>query len=144
MPDIARVLKEEITRLARKEARTSVLPLTVKIRNLRKTLGDQKQQLAELKRELSRKADKELQVRIDPKTAEPGASRISPGSIRKHRERLKLSQQQLGTLLHVSSLTVSSWENGHSTPREQKRLAIAELRKMGVRDVRERLENLTQ
>ena len=144
MPDVARALREEITRLARKETKAGVQPLAKQIRELRMAVRDQKKQISELRKQLSRKADNQPQAQIDPRAADQKAVRISPGSIKKHRGRLGLSQKQLGLLLGVSSLTVGNWENGHSVPRGQNRLAIAELRRMRVRDAQARLGKLSQ
>ena len=66
--------------------------------------------------------------------------RLSPTSIKKHRTRLKLSQGQLGALLKVNINTIVRWEAGTSMPRARHRAQLAQLRTMGIRQVKEELE----
>jgi DNA-binding transcriptional regulator YiaG len=143
MPDIGRVLKDEITRLARREAKAHSQPLAKQVRDLKKRVRDQEQQIADLKRALARKADRP--TRIAPDDADDGgAVRIPAGSVKKHRERLRLSQREMALLLDVATLTVGNWETGKSDPRGQNRLAFAELRTLGAREAKSRLEPLPE
>jgi DNA-binding transcriptional regulator YiaG len=48
----------------------------------------------------------------------------------------------MALLLDVSPLTVSNWETEKTSPSGKNKLAFAELRTRGVRDVREWLERL--
>ena len=144
MADIARALREEISRLARKETKSMVGTLQKQVRGLRASVRDQRKRIAVLEAEVAKKQDKVGDGRIQPDV--PGDEepdiRISGASIRRHRERLGLSQRQVGLLLSVSNLTVSNWETEKSAPRGENRLAIAELRKLGVREAQERLEKI--
>ena len=142
MPDIARALREEITRLARKESKAHTRPLVQQVRDLRRQVREQKQQIEGLNKALAKKADRPAQ--IAPDGAEDGAAiRIRAGSARKHRERLGLSQREMALLLDVSALTIGNWESGKAAPRGQNRVAFGKLRQMGVREVRARLEELS-
>jgi DNA-binding transcriptional regulator YiaG len=143
MPNIAKILKDEISRLARKEAKALVLPVASQVRDLKKTIIQQKRQIAELQKELGKKPDQTAtgSIQVDPKIPEKSI-RIAPASLRKHRQRLRLSQREMGLLLNVSTLTVCKWESGNTTPRGQNRKTIAELRKMGIREVRDRLKKI--
>lgn len=141
MPDIGKAIKDEITRLARKEAKAFSQPLAKQLRDLKRRVRTQEQQIADLRKALRQKADRP--ARITPDDAEDGgAVRIPIGSVRKHRERLGLSQREMALLLGVATLTVGNWETGKSEPRGQNRLAFAELRTLGAREARERLEEL--
>ena len=141
MPDIARGLKDEITRLAKKEVRTGVRPLTRQLRSLRKAVRGQNRQVLDLARVVSKAAKDQEKIAAElPQGEEGKATRISPASIKRHRERLRLSQREMGLLLGVSVGSIVGWESGRSAPREKNRQAFAQLRGMGVRDVRERLE----
>ena len=82
---------------------------------------------------------------IAPRTvSEDDDVRVHRGSVRKHRERLSISQREMALLLDVSTLTVSNWETGKTSPSGKNKLAFAELRKMGVREVWDRLERLEE
>ena len=143
MPDVARVLKEEISRLARKEAQQAVRPLTKQVRDLRNQVREQKQEISGLRKKLPARIDRPAPSESKPED-DGRAVRISPASVKRHRGRLKLTQEQMALLVDVSPLTVSSWETGRAAPQGQNRLAMDQLRKMGIREVRERLEGLTQ
>ena len=65
-----------------------------------------------------------------------GKIRLTPSSIKKHRKRLKLSQSELSQLLNVSTNTVVRWEAGTSIPRDAYRPGLAELRTMGIKEVK--------
>ena len=64
--------------------------------------------------------------------------------VRKHRERLGISQREMALLLDVSALTVSNWETERTSPSGKNKLGFAELRKMGAREVWNRLERLEE
>ncbi len=55
--------------------------------------------------------------------------------MRKHRERLGLTQAEMAALLGVASQSIIRWEKGQSNPRGAGREAFAQLREMGVREV---------
>ena len=141
MPNIGKTIKDEITRLARKEAKSIAQPLVKQVIDLRKRLRDQRDQVADLKKALARKADKPVRVTGDSGEEEKPI-RIRSESVKSHRERLGLSQREMAMLLDVSSLTISNWETGKVAPGRENRLAFAELRKMGVREAQARLEQL--
>jgi len=147
MPNVAKVLKDEISRIARKESRTAIIPLTKQVRELRQTLNQQKRQLAQL--------GKTLKVPAPARKAFPSAGkpspeettrsiRMTPASVRRLRGKLKLSQRQFGLLLEVTANTVLRWEAGQIAPRQANKNTFAQLRKLGVREVRKRLEELEQ
>ena len=139
MPNLNQVFREEISRLARREVKQIVDPLQKQIRDLRGKVREQKRELEKLEKELAGKADKERV--IAPRTvSEEDDVRIRKGSVKKHRERLGISQREMALLLDVSPLTISNWETDKSSPSGKNRLAFAELRGMGVREVWQRLE----
>ncbi len=143
MPNIAQLLKDEISRLARKEVRSACIPLQQQLRDLRKTTRQQRevidalqQRIGQLQAVASSPTEKILEA---PAIAEDRQIRLSGSSIKNHRQRLGLSQGQLGQLLNVSTNTIVRWEQGKSKPREAYRAGIAQLRTMGVREVKKLL-----
>ena len=143
MPDVATVLKEEITRLARKEVKQQVGPL-------KKTIAEQRRTIAELNRQVVALARNQafLQQQEKRRLAEapkPGAAegvRFSPKWVRAHRKRLGLSAKDYGLLVGVSAQTIYSWESGTSKPRATALAGWANVRWIGKREALRRLELL--
>ena len=146
MPNIAQLLKDEISRLARKEVRAASAPLLQQIRELKKTNRQQREAIDLLLRRVDQlqaltisPADKILKA---PSIGKDLQIRLSGTSIKKHRKRLGLSQGELGQLLNVSTNTSVRWEQDKSKPREAYRAGIAQLRTMGVREVKKLLDSV--
>ena len=143
MPNIAAVLKEEITRLARKEvnARTSVI---------RKANAQYRRDIAQLKRQaealskqvayLERQERKRASKRVPETTAE--GRRFSPRGLKTHRQKVGLSAADYGKLVGVTAQTVYNWEQGKSKPRDEQLAALVAVRDLGKREALKRLELL--
>jgi DNA-binding transcriptional regulator YiaG len=146
MPNIAQAFKEEINRLARRTIRANCNPLRKDIVVLKKTVREQQQAIAKLAKELERLKASSAPGKIAPSSVPQAQTRVrlSPASIKKHRQRLKLSQRELGKLLEVSTNTVVRWETGASRPRAAHRAELARLRAMGVREVKKLLTPETE
>lgn len=138
MPNIAEVLKQEITRLARKEVKAGCIPLKKQIGKLNETISKQKKDIIQLEKKLSQIAKEEKSVEA-PAAEEQPKARITAASIKRQRARLKLSQAQFGKLLKVSTNTVVRWEADKSAPRARHKVEIAKLRKLGIREVKKLL-----
>jgi DNA-binding transcriptional regulator YiaG len=143
MPNLAVLLKDEIGRLARKEVRSSCGPLQDQVRDLKKTVRQQRDTISRLEREMGQlkaiSAKPSEKILSAPDVGDSAQIRLSASSIKKHRKRLKLSQTELGKLLNVSTNTIVRWEAGTSKPRAAYRPGIAQLRTMGVREVKKML-----
>ncbi len=143
MPDVAAVLKEQITRLARKEVKQQVGPL-------RKTIGEQRRTIAELKRQLASLArdqaflqqQEKRRLAEAPKPSAAKGVRFTPKGVKAHRKRLGLSAQDYGLLVGVSGQTIYTWENGASKPRATALAGWATVRGIGKREALRRLEFL--
>ncbi len=142
MPNIATVLKEEIRRLARKEAKAQVAAL-------KKASAQQRRDIAALKRQFreQQRANAMLaKVVSKGRAAAPAVSdatstpRFSPTWLRKHRAKLGISAADYAKLVGVSGLTIYSWEKGKSRPRQAQLEALAEVRGMGKREVVAKLQ----
>ena len=143
MPNLAVLLKDEISRLARKEVRASCGPLNDQVRDLKNTVRQQRASISRLEKEIDQlkavSAKPSEKILSAPDVDNSTHIRLSAGSIKKHRKRLKLSQTELGKLLNVSTNTIVRWEAGTSKPREAYRPGIAQLRTMGIREVKKML-----
>ena len=142
MPNIVAVLKAEICRLAKKEAKSATVQLkraSVQHRNdiakLRKHIGQQAKTIALLQRQS--KAG-----RPQPAVAENplAAARFSARSVKAQRNRLGLSAEKYAKLVGVSALTIYSWESGKSRPRKAQLAALVAVRGIGRREAARRLE----
>ena len=142
MPNIAAVLKSEISRIARREVRAET-------ESLKKAVGAYRSEIAALKRrtqELERQAKHVRRVTAAPlpeaATAVPDGFRFSAKGLATHRKRLGLSAEDCGLLLGASGQSVYNWESGSTRPKEKHLAAIASLRNMGKRHALTRLEAL--
>ena len=143
MSKLATVLREEIARLGRKEAKRDGLPLKRRVVALERTVRQQRALLAEIGRQFATAARRRTEaVAPAPATAEPDGTRLGPRSIRSQRKRLKLSQAEFARLTGVTTNAVYLWESGNAKPRGKSRAAILATRAMGVREARERLERV--
>lgn len=129
MPNIAQALKQEISRVARKELRGGQDVLKKGQAQSRTDIAGLKKRVAEVERMLTRLAT----GKRTPGTAQPEAQtersfRFSPTRLAAHRERLALSAADLGVLLNVSALSIYKWESGSVRPRDKYLPAIAALR----------------
>jgi len=144
MPNVAQVLKEEITRLARKEAKAQADPLRRQVRGLRQAVKAHEETIERLEKALNKMVGQSgaaARTSLYAPEQEDASARITPASVRRHRLRLNLSQAELADLLGVSTNTVVRWEAGSSAPRAQHRTALVRLRDLGVREVAKMLED---
>ncbi|MCW5660101.1 MAG: helix-turn-helix domain-containing protein [Burkholderiaceae bacterium] len=142
MPDIASLLKTEITRLARKEVRAETGAL-------KKAAGTYRSEIAALKRRtdaLERQLRHAKKVQHSVPSSEPqkddSGFRFSPKGLASHRKRLGLSASDMGKLLGASGQSVYKWESGEARPRAANMPGIAAVRKLGRRDVAKILARL--
>jgi DNA-binding transcriptional regulator YiaG len=144
VPDVAIVLKEEISRIARKEIRARVDPLKKQVIDLRRRLRAAEATLLQLQKTTNKTANtvSRQSGAIVPDVEETRQIRISPNSVKKLRTRLRLTQAQMAQLVDVSTNTVVRWEQGTSSPRGGSRAVIASMRSMGIKQVKKQLEKM--
>ena len=158
MPNLATLLKEEISKIVRKEVQNQVRELQKTVREQRDALARLEKQSGPAKAKAAAKPAATKPAATKSAAAKPAATkpaaakvskapagdkrkqiRISPNTIKKHRKRLKLSQAELGELLNVSTNTVLRWEAGTSKPRSKHLSGLGQLRSMGLREVKKQL-----
>ena len=143
MSKLATTLKDEFTRMGRKEANRATVRLKARIAALERIARTQRATLEALGRQMQAvvgRVERGVPRAATPTPAGDG-SRLSPRLIRSLRKRLKLSQTDFAHLTGVSHVAVYLWESGKTKPRGPSREAILGLRGLGVRDVRRRLED---
>ncbi len=143
MPDVAAVLRQEITRLARKEFRQQIEPIKTAQTELRSRLAQLRREMAGLEKTLKR-LEKQASTKRAQEPTPDTAPRFSPRWVKADRTRLGLSAEDYGRLVGVSGQTIYSWEAGKSRPRAELLTAWAAVRGVGKRAARERLEQLEQ
>jgi DNA-binding transcriptional regulator YiaG len=143
MPNIAAVLKEEISRLARREIRRQTNALRKASAQYRKDIADMKRRVSDLQRKVV-PLEKKVLKNVPSQTAEADANhvRFTAKGLRSQRMRLELSAANYGKLIGVAGRTIYSWEGETSRPRKSQLARIASLRHVGKRDARARLEQL--
>lgn len=142
MANIASLLKEEITRLARKEIRAETESLKKASAQYRSDIAALKRRVLDLERQVAVLAKKAAKGASEPLAAANPKVRYSAKSLASQRKRLGLSAAELGSLLDVSSQTIYNWEAGMTRPREQQVATIAALRGLGKREVAARLAEI--
>jgi len=144
MPNFTSVLREEITRLAKRQVRRetgTTRRLSARhrrdIAELKRQVQDMTQRLAFLEKQERRR------VAQSPAPAETeGNSRFSPKWLKAHRRKVGLSAADYAKLVGVSPLTIYKWEQGEFKPREQQVAALAAVRTLRKREALKRLEML--
>ncbi|MEP7205481.1 MAG: helix-turn-helix domain-containing protein [Casimicrobiaceae bacterium] len=142
MPNLGTVLKTEITRLSRKEARREVLPVNRASAHHRRRIAELKRQVRELEQQVGNLA-RQFAAQRKPANApatEGAKLRFVAKGFRAHRAKLGLSAADCARLLGVSSQSVYNWERQVSVPRRDQLIRIAALRHMGKREARARLD----
>ena len=145
MPNIAKVLKDETARIARREANSAVGPAAKAARGLKHTAAQLKRRIAVLEKEVRalQKAVGTLRTVQPSATVTPGdKARITAKGMRSLRRRLGLTGQDFAKLLGITPQVVYTWEkaNGPLRVRQKTRAAILAVRELGARDARRRLD----
>ncbi len=145
MPNIAAVLKEEISRLARKEARKETNTLRRASVQYRRDIAEMKRRISELQRKIS-PLEKQVLKNIPSQVAKADGEhvRFTAKGLRSQRARLGLSAEDFGRLIGVTDQTIYNWEHESARPRKQQVAIIASLRHLGKREALARLEHLAR
>jgi len=146
MSNIAKALKAEISRISRKEAKSTTAPIAKSNIDLKKTVTDLKKRLAALENENKRLLAGVKRVKAEAPKTRPGESkkvRITSTTIRSLRNRLGLSQADFGKLAGVTTHAVYLWENkeGPLNLREKTKAALLSIKGMGSREAKGKLAN---
>ena len=143
MANLAVALKAEIQRLARKEIRAQMGVTKRSVAQHRRDIAELKRQSQEQGRKLAfLESQEKARLAKVPLEREPKGVRFSPKWLKAHRGRLGLSAADYGKLIGVSSLTIYNWEQGTAQPRAGKLAALADVRKLGKREIGKRLQVL--
>jgi DNA-binding transcriptional regulator YiaG len=147
MPNLARLLKEEIRRIARSEVKGNTAKLKRDVVKVKKSNVALRRIVADLKRDnellMSSERRRKLPTTVAPEEAK--SARITAKGIRSLRRKLGLSQADFGKLVGVSLVCVGLWEKkgpGALKVRGNARAALLGLRGLGAREAKRRVELL--
>jgi DNA-binding transcriptional regulator YiaG len=145
MPNIATVLKDEISRIARKEIRAETAVVKKASAQYRKDIAELKRQVSNLQGKVS-VLEKRVLRDVQPQVAQADAKdvRFTAKGLASQRKRLGLSASDYGKLIGVTGHTIYSWEKGSTRPRKNQLPVLASIRQMGKKEAQARLEQLSK
>ena len=133
-------LKSEIARLAKKEVRAETKQLKQFAALQRSENAALKRRVSELELAFKRLGKVQATTTAVQPAIEAGtALRFRAGGFASLRKKLNLTAAEMAKLLNVSPQSVYHWEIGKSRPRASQLPAISAVRKMGKKEVTERL-----
>ncbi len=142
MANLAKVLKEEIHRLSRKEARSATTSLARSNATMRSTVAALRQEVSGLKSEQKRLSSALSKLARNTGVELPKDEfRMTSRGVRALRRKLRLTQAQLAALLGVSAQTVFMWESkgGQLVFRGESEAALREVQNIDSAEASERL-----
>jgi DNA-binding transcriptional regulator YiaG len=140
MSNFAAQLKTEIARIAKKETRAQAMVLKKAQATHRAEIADLKRRIASLEAVVRRLAKSSARPSTPPKEEdEPQGLRFRADGFASLRKKFGVSATQMALLLGVSNQSVYHWETGKSKPRAAQLQAIAAVRKLGKKEVAQRL-----
>jgi DNA-binding transcriptional regulator YiaG len=148
MSNIANVLKAEIARISKREAKSATQGIGKSTVWLRRTVADLKKRLALLEKENKRLAAAMKRYQMAqpqvPDAEEGKKARFTSRGISAFRRKLRLSQADFGRLLGTTPGTVHLWEKkeGPLNLRDKTKTAILSIRGLGAREAKEKLAEL--
>ncbi len=150
MPNLGKMLKDEIARIGRREAKAVATPLQKRSIKIERATADLRKRLLTLEKE-----NKRLLAALEPVLAaqqpaaamasEPPAREwISGKGVKRLRAKLGLSQHQFARLAGASDQAVYLWERrpGMLKLRDKTRVALLGLRGLGAREAKKRLAEM--
>lgn len=141
MPNIQKMLNEEIRRLAKKEVKAAMDSLRTQVGNLKKQIQEQKDLIKQLQKG---PAPVSAPSPIEPVPVDEDLKslRMNGARIKKIRMKCGVTQDQMAQLLGVSRWTIIKWEVGKFGPREEAKAKLVALQKMGKHDLKAKLDEV--
>jgi DNA-binding transcriptional regulator YiaG len=148
MSNVVKVLKAEIARISKREAKSATQAIGKSTTWLRKTVADLKKRLSVLEKENRRLTAVMKKLKIEspqkPEAKEGKKARFTSRGIKSLRSKLRLSQADLGKLLGTTPHAVYLWEKkiGALNLRDKTKAAVLSVRGLTAREAEQRLAEL--
>jgi DNA-binding transcriptional regulator YiaG len=133
--NLTSALKDEITRLARKEIKAETEALKKATSQYRSEIADLKRRATVLEKQQSKLGKVVSRNEVPKPEVDPSKIRFIAKGFKSMRERLGLTAKQISVLLDISPPTIYNWEAGISKPKKPQLIRIAHLRTMSKNDV---------
>jgi DNA-binding transcriptional regulator YiaG len=133
MPNIASILKNEISRVARRELKVETLALRKAVVAQRKEIAALKRRTLSLEQTLRRASREQPKSSSGPGETASVEGRFSAKGLRSQRRRLGISAAQCGLLLGATAQSVYNWEQGKARPSARHMPAVTALKSLGKR-----------
>lgn len=140
MSTFAAVFKDQVTKLARLQARKEVTKLKKASAQHRRDLAALKRTVAALQKQIKHVGTtKQNQQTADVAPEALENVRFSARSVKAQRQKLGLSAKDFGKLVGVTALAIYNWEQGKSRPRDHHLAKFVSIRNIGRREAYQRL-----
>jgi DNA-binding transcriptional regulator YiaG len=146
MSNVVKILKTEIAKISKREAKSATQAIGKSNTWLRKVVADLKKRVVLLEKENRRLMATVKKYQVEPPQKvdqeETSKARLTSRGIRSLRRRLRLSQLDFGKLLGAASHSVYLWEKkeGALRLRDKTRQALLSIRGLSAGEARARLE----
>lgn len=153
MANLTSLLRDEITRLAKRQINAEIVPLKKRWAQQRRVIASLKEECAALRREVTQLTRRAAHASTAASIATASAASSAEGrprrrfradGLRSFRARLGLTVRDVALLLGVSEQTIYNWETASTRPQPAMLDAIAALRALGKREVKARLLELQE
>lgn len=148
MANLTSLLRDEITRLARRQINAEIVPLKKRWAQQRRVIAALKEECSALRREVSQLSKRGTAAApasgVRAEKEEGTRRRFRADGLRSFRVRLGLTVREVALLLGVSEQTIYNWETASTRPQPAMIDTIAELRALGKREVTARLLELQE
>ena len=145
MANMMSMLKDEITRLARKEIRKEITALKSASSRARSDIAALKRLVAAQDKTIAQlsKGVGVPRAKVSKVGEKLEKTKFSSKGFRTLRKRLGLTMAEMGKLLGVSPISIYNWEAGKARPRSKHLAEIASIRGLGKKAARARLTEAT-
>ncbi len=145
MGNLIHALRNEITRLAKKETKGQTTALKAASAKYRREIAELKRFTSDLDKRLAyieKQERKRAKKPPSPELAE--GTRFFPRGLKSHRARLGLSAEDYGLLAGVSGKMIYKYERGETKPRRAQVAKLVAVRDLGKREARRHLALLKE
>jgi len=142
MPNFVKPLRDEITRLARREVAQCIGQFKKTVAAVKAENKSLKKEIAELKKTAQGLKKNAPHSEIATSEEELRTARFTPAIIIRLRKKFGLSRLKMGQLLGINNKSIARWEEGVGEPKSNSRAKLLALRKMSKRDIKKHLQDL--